>query len=314
MQSTCTNLLVLLRGVPFRSFGRARSQNALPAALAADTQPQFDALASVRDDVLLPAAQRGWNTTVLADLVVPHSNRSAWQRGREIIGHAIAHERLSPAFTASTQSGSLLNALAWVTRIAPRHWKARDVLLLVRIDLHFKSPLPAPPAPACDDRCIWLPFSLSTAESGCTSPIKLSVADTVIWLPREPYSAFVEAARGRITASGRRYPPNNLHSIWMAAPVALLLPHVNADADTLVDANPLYFMLGRARGTRVRPGCSDNSTAPPVLWPACACSESRKRRCAGAPRKEACCRAAASGLEATRPRGSAPRYEHVDER
>ena len=106
------------------------------------------------------------------------------------------------------------------------------------------------------------------------------------------------------TSCHRHCPMQPTHmSLPQYAPVALLLPDVNADASTLNDLNPLYSILGRAQGTRVRslpqpPRCNGThvSTGTPE-WEACACSVQRTQRCRSSPdaAKELCCRGVVHG-------------------
>ena len=253
------HLLVLLRGVAFRAENRGSYGSSSRAAAE-----QLIALRGVRTHVLDAAAARGWNATLLADVVVRGSEASLWKRlCADAFGHSIARgrERRSATHTGRTQSASLAHSFAWAARSAPDVWAARDVLLVIRVDIVLKMAVPMPP-PECAGAhsCIWLPFQSIRA---CAS--KAGVADTLLWVPTPMHASFYSYLNG--SGHGGYSPPfakNNYHSMYTALPVQLFLPTVNADANTLKDENPLYTIIGWPRGNRTWPGlhemgCADRS-------------------------------------------------------
>ena len=180
-------------------------------------------LRSIRDSVLRPATIAGWNTSLLIDIVVPLPRRAAWQElCADVFGFAPT-SRFSSLHLGSTQGASLLSSLAWATRAAPTLWTEREVLLLLRADVHFKSVLPPPP-PAADDVCIWLPFHLVNSDQRpCTErqPSKVSVADTVLWVPRLAHASFLDALHRRPPGGPPMNgpPPSNLHALYQVLAV-----------------------------------------------------------------------------------------------
>ena len=250
------HLLVLLRGVAFRAESRFSYGSSNRTAAE-----QLVALRGVRTHVLDAAAARGWNVTLLADVVVRRSEASLWKRlCADALGDSIArgHERRSVNHTGHTQSASLAHSFAWAARSAPDVWAARDVLLVIRVDMVLKMAVPVPP-PQCAGAhsCIWLPFQ---SIPGCAS--KANVADTLLWVPTPMYASFYSYLNG--SAHGKHNPPfgkRNYHSMHLTLPVQLFLPTVNADANTLKDENPLYTIIGRTRGNRTWPGLHEMGCA-----------------------------------------------------
>lgn len=121
-------LLVVLRGEAFRS-GYQGSRDT-----AAEGNDQRDALKSLLDKVVAPAAAQGWEVVVIADVVT--------SRGEPAIRGAINRHLGRPAFirvrssSLSSQADSVSSTLEWCAS-CPSGSRASSwsALLLIRLDV-----------------------------------------------------------------------------------------------------------------------------------------------------------------------------------
>ena len=183
-------LLILLRGAAFRHGGRTSSRDGLTAYNAVNpaSGEQLVALKSFQQNVVVPATAIGWRVGLAIDVVLPTRLHGAWQQVKIASGlHATAIERLGENLRAGTQSESLAESLQWVSRTMPAEGEARSAVLITRVDLVLRRPLPLPAPPDVPGKLI-MPFREIKAKSRDgrqgNGRCLVSWSDPIIYVPR----------------------------------------------------------------------------------------------------------------------------------
>ncbi len=249
-----TGLIILLRGLAFRSGGRAPQFRSGALSTGGTIGTQLWALRSLKQNAIESATSAGWTVTLAMDVVVPSHRVQEWRaacsQARVFEKVARVLERISPAYRHDFQSSSILDGVEWLAGQAPDEFAMRGALLLMRVDLVLRQPLPLPRPPDSDSRPI-VPFAYveSNKDGGCTK----QYADTIIYVPTQGYEPFKRLLTSRKS--------NSLHALAAAFnnDVRLFAPDANAEADASVHWNPLYSMIGRpeAKTIALQPNCSN---------------------------------------------------------
>ena len=183
-------LLILLRGAAFRHGGRTSSRDGLTAYNAVNpaSGEQLVALKSFQQNVVVPATAIGWRVGLAIDVVLPPQLHGAWQQVKSASGlHAAAIERLSENLRASSQSESFANSLEWASRTLAAEGAARSAVLITRVDLVLRRPLPLPAPPDVPGKLI-MPFREIKAKSRDGTQgngrCLVSWSDPIIYVPR----------------------------------------------------------------------------------------------------------------------------------
>lgn len=183
--------LMLLRGEVFRHGGsglRLGTSDQNSARAASDTKQQLDALASIRIQIIRPAAKLGWSPVLFADLLCPrrlHGKlRTALKKELQMSDSAAIRIQ-DPSARLKSQAAAIVSGLVWSTARAaklngwPRYW---SILFMLRADLEVKLPLAMPP-PMAVGHSIIVPFHCAdvpfTHQFG-----RPTVADVVHMVPR----------------------------------------------------------------------------------------------------------------------------------
>ena len=183
-------LLILLRGAAFRHGSRTSSRDRLTAYNAVNpaSGEQLVALKSLQQNVVVPATAIGWRVGLAIDVVLPPQLHGAWQQVKSASGlHAAAIERLSENLRASSQSESFANSLEWASRTLAAEGAARSAVLITRVDLVLRRPLPLPAPPDVPGKLI-MPFREIKAKSRegrqGYGRCLVSWSDPIIYVPR----------------------------------------------------------------------------------------------------------------------------------
>ena len=233
MLENSTRLLVLLRGVAFRSEGRGH--------FASDTQmydEQLLALERIHAFVVMPARAAGWHPTISADLVMPDSMHTLWHNASAQAKIAVPDARILPRHQHAEQVANIQASLLH----AARHLQSAGVLLLLRVDLVLKAPLPMP-RPHEMSACVRVPFDMIECESSQQKYEQRlglrSVSDAIIWVPAATAAVFTKAISSQQHTT-------NLHSLHTyGLNIELMLPGMHHETNTNSDWNPLFYIIGR---------------------------------------------------------------------
>ena len=183
-------LLILLRGAAFRHGSRTSSRDRLTAYNAVNpaSGEQLVALTSLQQNVVVPATAIGWRVGLAIDVVLPPQLHGAWQQVKSASGlHVAAIERLSENLRASSQSESFADSLEWASRTMAADGEARSAVLITRVDLVLRRPLPLPAPPDVPGKLI-MPFREIKAKSRegrqGYGRCLVSWSDPIIYVPR----------------------------------------------------------------------------------------------------------------------------------
>jgi len=236
-------LLLVLRGEAFR-LGGHRTRNHTE-----DVAEQLGGLDTVYDHVAAPAAAQGWQVSLALDVFAPE----------HLVSVMITHlkkdpERLRPEAlrwhltpTRPSQLASWADTLTWATSEArSTDWAA---MLIVRVDLAFKQPLPLP-RPCAMGRTILAPFQQSFLFGSHNSYGVPRIADTLLLVPRARNEELARALARASAADSKAV----LHDVcnWVGDVGFMVSP--GHDADSQKEWNPLYRMLGRPAFTPTTAG------------------------------------------------------------
>lgn len=241
-------LLLVLHGDTFRSrtsrftdkVGYGAAHKLAMAARAAHPSKeamaeQAAALSSLRDYVVIPAAQSGWQIGVVAVLDDEEQRLSKFE---SMLRSLVCHEvTLLQQTKATTQAATLLKVVNASTSIGG--YQAWEAMLLMRVDVLFKQTLYLP-SPIANGYAILAPFD--QADSGAVPSFKQQsgIADQFLWLPR---CRVAELSRWL----GRNKHKNTLHQLC-SPPLQGVVDffyrgayHANPE----VEWNPYFRIIGR---------------------------------------------------------------------
>ena len=282
------SLLLLIRGEAFRTGGET-SRYLSSARHSFDDEALRNTLAVLHALQLyvVEAARWRWVSSVFIDVPVegwPAEVIGWWQPAcRRVFGDQVHFN--DQVLKQPFQIASILQSIKWATAAhtasGSRAW---DDMLIIRPDMMLRGPLPLP----CDLQAMAVPFTgrAVTRERACPNlgrhrgcptsscgvladwrpaPAKkpARASDTLLWLPRQQYAAFVRVLESRIQhAPALPHDPGErskvwylhygtLHNLCALMPVRVLASGVY-DANTQVDHNPLYELIDR-------PVCGANS-------------------------------------------------------
>jgi hypothetical protein len=142
----------------------------------------------LQQNVVVPATAIGWRVGLAIDVVLPPQLHGAWQQVKSASGlHAAAIERLSENLRASSQSESFADSLEWASRTLAAEGEARSAVLITRVDLVLRRPLPLPAPPDVPGKLI-MPFREIKAKSRegrqGYGRCLVSWSDPIIYVPR----------------------------------------------------------------------------------------------------------------------------------
>ena len=282
------SLLLLIRGEAFRTGGET-SRYLSSARHSFDDEALRNTLAVLHALQLyvVEAARWRWVSSVFIDVPVegwPAEVIEWWQPAcRRVFGDQVHFN--DQVLKQPFQIASILQSIKWATAAhtasGSRAW---DDMLIIRPDMMLRGPLRLP----CDPQAMAVPFTgrAVTRERACPNlgrhrgcptsscgvladwrpaPAKkpARASDTLLWLPRQQYAAFVRVLESRIQhAPALPHDPGErskvwylhygtLHNLCALMPVRVLASGVY-DANTQVDHNPLYELIDR-------PVCGANS-------------------------------------------------------
>lgn len=234
MLENSTRLLVLLRGVAFRSEGRGHFASGAQAY-----DEQWLALERIHDFVVMPARAAGWHPAVAADLVMPDSMHTLWHNASARAKIPVLDARILPRHQYAEQVANIQASLLY----AAKHLESAGVLLLLRVDLVLKAPLPMP-RPNEMSASVRVPFDMiecpSSQQQKYGQRLGLrSVSDAIIWVPAATAAVFTKVISSQQHAT-------NLHSLHMhGLSIELMLPGMHHETNTNSDWNPLFYIIGR---------------------------------------------------------------------
>lgn len=273
------SLLLLIRGEAFRTGGQTSARHSFDDEALRNTLAVLSALQLY----VVEAARWRWVSSVFIDVPVdnwPAEVIAWWQPAcrRAFDDQVHFNDR---ALRRSSQVASILQSIKWATAAhtasGPRAW---DDMLIIRPDMMLRGPLPLP----CDPQAVAVGFEVRdvqrqqaclnlgrhrgspTASCGALADWRPApagtfayVADTLLWLPRQQYAAFVRVLESRLQ-HGPALPPNatdvkrpnlqnylhygTLHDLCALMPVRVLDSGVY-DTNTQVDYNPFYEQIDR---------------------------------------------------------------------
>ena len=269
-------LLLLIRGEAFRTGGQTSARHSFDDEALRNTLAVLYALQLY----VVEAARWRWVSSVFIDVPVenwPAGVIAWWQPACRRAFDVQVHFN-DRALKRSSQVASILQSIKWVTAAhtasGPRAW---DDMLIIRPDMMLRGPLPLP----CDPQAVAVGFEVRdvqrqqaclnlgrhrgcpTASCGALADWRPApagsfapVADTLLWLPRRQYAAFVRVLKSRLQHAPA-LPPNatdvklrnylhygTLHDLCALMPVRVLDSGVY-DTNTQVDHNPFYEQIDR---------------------------------------------------------------------
>ena len=269
-------LLLLIRGEAFRTGGQTSARHSFDDEALRNTLAVLYALQLY----VVEAARWRWVSSVFIDVPVenwPAGVIAWWQPACRRAFDVQVHFN-DRALKRSSQVASILQSIKWATAAhtasGPRAW---DDMLIIRPDMMLRGPLPLP----CDPQAVAVGFEVRgvqrqqaclnlgrhrgcpTASCGALADWRPApagsfapVADTLLWLPRRQYAAFVRVLKSRLQHAPA-LPPNatdvklrnylhygTLHDLCALMPVRVLDSGVY-DTNTQVDHNPFYEQIDR---------------------------------------------------------------------
>eukprot|EP00966_Prymnesium_polylepis_P160167 3702792-Prymnesium_polylepis.1 len=182
--------LLILLSLPLHAHLRADLHEFAPGQVqysqqyTAEEAPQVEALQSIRENAVLPAAKLGWLVEVIASVDAQDAGaaaRFAHLVSTMLCATAVRFEPLAPR-----QSGSILSALIWAWYAGIAKFGQFGALLLLRADTIIKMPLQLPPPPSVRQRprkphhLILVPFEcrVTNNKSALGPAWGIRVADT----------------------------------------------------------------------------------------------------------------------------------------
>jgi len=270
------SLRLLIRGEAFRTGGQTSARHSFDDEALRNTLAVLYALQLY----VVEAARWRWVSSVFIDVPVenwPAGVIAWWQPACRRAFDVQVHFN-DRALKRSSQVASILQSIKWVTAVhtasGPRAW---DDMLIIRPDMMLRGPLPLP----CDPQAVAVGFEVRgvqrqqaclnlgrhrgcpTASCGALADWRPApagsfapVADTLLWLPRRQYAAFVRVLKSRLQHAPA-LPPNatdvklrnylhygTLHDLCALMPVRVLDSGVY-DTNTQVDHNPFYEQIDR---------------------------------------------------------------------
>ena len=268
-----SNLIVLLHGVAFRSTERGSWYSHDANATATEHKEQFQSLSSVRTHVVGPAAQSGWDVTLLADVVLPKALFPQWKHAVQSASLKLAGQRVSAHHVGETQVQSVLASLDWAKQTLSKELfqaGTAAAMLLLRVDLLIKTDLPLPPPPtgaAAASGSGALRFPFHVRSDLCAKKKMMSMlSDVLIFVPgsaRERFETVLQHHRDSQnlhTIVGKN--PNRGVDETLALDFETMLPATfEAEADSSAEWNPLYQIIGRPAAPK------PTKLTPPVKCP-----------------------------------------------
>ena len=269
-------LLLLIRGEAFRTGGQTSARHSFDDEALRNTLAVLYALQLY----VVEAARWRWVSSVFIDVPVegwPAEVIGWWQPAcRRVFGDQVHFN--DQVLKQPFQIASILQSIKWATAAhtasGSRAW---DDMLIIRPDMMLRGPLPLP----CDPQAVAVGFEVRgvqrqqaclnlgrhrgcpTASCGALADWRPApagsfapVADTLLWLPRRQYAAFVRVLKSRLQHAPA-LPPNatdvklrnylhygTLHDLCALMPVRVLDSGVY-DTNTQVDHNPFYEQIDR---------------------------------------------------------------------
>ena len=164
-------------------------------------QPQLDAFASIRDNILGPLAAAGWTIALLIDVVTSSVERAelvraAWTSPTGCRGTSWCRLIVRPTVSSTTMVAARVAAMATAEQLLGD--LADRAVLLVRADLHVCVPLAAPPVYP-RDRFIRFAFQQSggplvpTARVATPLRRRPRVSDVLVFVPKARVAEFRKA-------------------------------------------------------------------------------------------------------------------------
>jgi len=237
-----TGLVIIVHGIAYRGCGRG-CQTA-----SSSTYEQSRAFKTFQQHVLMPAIASGWNVSLAIDVVLEPQHVQHWHRLTSSLAKSFPiYLNDGPNYRGSSQLASTRTTLNWCMNAmaAAGDSNARGALLLIRVDLMIRKPLPMPMPNDRDERVI-VPFRMLGLSStpNCASK-KMSTSDTIIWVPR--------AARPVAERCLWRQTDAISLDTLCHPDLRFFSPTTNADPNSEVAWNDIYYMIGRNQSTEAWP-------------------------------------------------------------
>eukprot|EP00963_Diacronema_lutheri_P011170 scaffold1328_cov375-Pavlova_lutheri.AAC.21 len=227
-KSPVSRLLLILRGEVFRH-GNQFTRDTL-----GDPKEQLLALHKFKERVVQPLTKLGWDTTVVADVVVSDDSRAkiyteAYQK------HGFQRIRVAKQ-VSSTQVQGWISSFEYACKAMSGDY----AVLIVRADMVFKADYPLPsPSKLCGPPS-YLALFLARKEKHITAEGNPRICDVSLFVPNALQDNFLQVLHAHGTE-------NSLHPFldWTAPVETLYFSRHGSNPQR--DWNPLYFFVGRQR-------------------------------------------------------------------